>query len=151
MWIRTILFLALNFGALALGNLLMGDLINNDWYQESEKAPWTPPGWVFGAVWFTVMACFSFFMARVTAQPEERGKWVFLFILQFILNVGWNPVFFQFHLKAMGLVILVLLLTILLIMASAAARQGNRNLALLPYILWMLVAISLNGYILFNN
>jgi tryptophan-rich sensory protein len=151
MWYRSVLFLALNFGALALGNLLMGDPMNNEWYQESNKAPWTPPGWVFGAAWFVVMACFSFFMGRVTEQPSDRGKWIFLYVLQLLLNVGWNPIFFQFHLKAMGLVILVLLLMVLLIMAAAANRQGNRTLALLPYILWMLVAISLNGYILFNN
>ena len=44
-----IIFLIINFGALGLGVLLMQNGPETDWYLQLNKAPWTPPGWVFGA------------------------------------------------------------------------------------------------------
>ncbi|MDH3796458.1 MAG: tryptophan-rich sensory protein, partial [Flavobacteriaceae bacterium] len=63
MVLRLIVFLVLNFGALALGSLFTNMGISSDWYSELSKAPWTPPGWVFGAAWTTIMLCFSVYMA----------------------------------------------------------------------------------------
>ena len=48
MWLKIIGFLFLNFGALALGGLFAGSGAGSNWYAELNKAPWTPPGWVFG-------------------------------------------------------------------------------------------------------
>ncbi|NDH69532.1 MAG: tryptophan-rich sensory protein, partial [Gammaproteobacteria bacterium] len=46
---RLLLFFVLNFGALYVGALLMnGSPATNEWYQQLDKAPWTPPGWFFG-------------------------------------------------------------------------------------------------------
>ena len=33
-----------------------------DWYSNLNKAPWTPPGWVFGFAWTTIMLCFSIYL-----------------------------------------------------------------------------------------
>ncbi|NBN98947.1 MAG: hypothetical protein EBV19_06865 [Flavobacteriia bacterium] len=44
-----LLFLFLNFGALAIGGSFTADGVASDWNQNLNKAPWTPPGWVFGA------------------------------------------------------------------------------------------------------
>src|SRR5690606_35903976 len=93
---QLVVFLVLNFGALALGSLLMGNAVSGEWYQSLNKAPWTPPGWVFGAAWFTVMFTFSIFMAKMT---EKKAFWslkipvVLLFWLQWILNTSWNFIF----------------------------------------------------------
>ena len=59
---RLILFLTLNFGALALGGIFAGQGAVSDWYEALNKAPWTPPGWVFGFAWTTIMICYSLFM-----------------------------------------------------------------------------------------
>lgn len=40
---RIILFLVLNFAALAIGGLFTGDGVPSEWYQNLNKAPWTPP------------------------------------------------------------------------------------------------------------
>ena len=45
-----IVFLIINFGALAMGGWLMNNGPQTDWYLALNKAPWTPPGWVFGAL-----------------------------------------------------------------------------------------------------
>lgn len=148
MWIRFLLFLLLNFGALALGSWLMGgNPGTNLWYQQLNKAPWTPPGWVFGAAWFSIMVFFSFFMARITADKSTRQRWILLFCIQFILNVGWNPVFFRWHQLIAGLVVIMLLQVILLVMfKTVPAYQKTNRLLLIPYIAWLFVAISLNAW-----
>ena len=46
MIIQLIIFLLLNFGALALGGLFTGSGVSSDWYNGLNKAPWTPPGWM---------------------------------------------------------------------------------------------------------
>ena len=47
----TILFLIINFGGLAIGNWFMNNGPISEWYLNLNKAPWTPPGWVFGVAW----------------------------------------------------------------------------------------------------
>ena len=82
---RAILFLILNFAALAIGGLFTGDGVPSEWYQELNKAPWTPPGWAFGAAWTLIMICFSFYMALLTKGIKREI--VILFALQWILNI----------------------------------------------------------------
>jgi tryptophan-rich sensory protein len=53
MFYRLIIFLALNFAALAIGGLFTSKGVSSDWYAGIAKAPWTPPGWAFGAAWTT--------------------------------------------------------------------------------------------------
>lgn len=91
---KLIIFLALNFGALALGGLFTSQGVSSDWYLNLSKAPWTPPGWVFGFAWTSIMLCFSFYMAEAWTLIENKKFLITVYTLQWILNVGWNPAFF---------------------------------------------------------
>jgi tryptophan-rich sensory protein len=102
--LRLILFLALNFGALALGGLFTGKGVVSDWYRQLNKAPWTPPGWVFGFAWTSIMVCFSFFMTQLTKEKSQFYPVVLLFIIQWLLNVSWNPLFFALHLTGWSMI-----------------------------------------------
>ena len=62
---RFIIFLLLNFGGLALGSLSTKAGVSSQWYVALQKAPWTPPGWVFGVAWSVIMLCFSYYMAKL--------------------------------------------------------------------------------------
>jgi translocator protein len=153
--LRLIIFLILNFSALALGAALMGGVpVNNSWYQLLNKAPWTPPGWIFGAAWFSIMLCFSFFMFNKTKDFSyaTHKQLILLFAIQWILNVAWNPVFFQYHLMGAGLVI-ILLLTFLVAFFTWKGFQQELYLGLLmlPYLIWLIIATSLNAYALLMN
>jgi len=148
---RLLLFLLINFGALGLGAYLMNDGPRTEWYADLQKAPWTPPGWVFGFAWTIVMICFSIFMAKLTAAKETRTI-VTLFVIQFLLNVSWNFVFFNQHQILLGMINLILLLTLITVMTFKFRPQVKiYNIFILPYFLWLIVANSLNGYILFTN
>ena len=104
-----VIFLVINFGALALGGLATNAAVNGEWYQSVNKAPWTPPGWVFGAAWTTIMICFSIFMAYAWEEVTDKTKLAILFGIQWILNVGWNPLFFVYHYVLLGLIVISLL------------------------------------------
>lgn len=145
---RLILFTLLNFGALALGGLFTPGGISSDWYQSINKAPWTPPGWVFGFAWTSIMICLSIYMAL--SLKEKEDNLVKLYVLQLLLNVIWTPVFFYFHQKVFGLVIISLLAALI---AFLIKMDPNKRIALLliPYFLWLLIATSLNFYIVIYN
>lgn len=152
--IKLVAFLAINFGALLIGSVLMGSIPNNTWYADLQKAPWTPPGWVFGAAWFTVMLTFSIFMYKVTgaAQPDILKKVYLLFAIQFVLNVLWNPVFFRWHLPVPGLIIIAALAVLVWYMfAQGKHIAGWHALWILPYCIWLIIATSLNAYVVVKN
>ncbi len=107
-----IVFLFINFGGLAVGSWLMNNGPMTSWYQGLNKAPWTPPGWVFGVAWTTIMICFSIYLAELFKKHYSKNL-LFLFIIQVILNVSWNYIFFNQHQVLIGLIILVLLTSLI--------------------------------------
>lgn len=149
---RIIIFLVINFLALYIGGMFTNEGVRADWYQNLDKAPWTPPGWVFGAAWSTIMICLSVFMAFAWSEDGDKFMVVTLFIFQWILNVAWNPVFFKFQNIGGGLII-ISTLTILLgyFIFHYVPVLKLKSLLLLPYFIWLLIATSLNGYIWFKN
>lgn len=149
---RLILFLALNFGALALGGIFAGQGAVSDWYDGLQKAPWTPPGWVFGFAWTTIMICFSIFMSMAWEKINNKKKFVLFFSIQWILNVGWNPSFFYYNNVLLGLIIIFsLTLLIAYLLMNYYKTLGSLTFFLLPYLIWLCIATSLNGYILAMN
>lgn len=148
MVIRLIVFLLLNFAALAVGGLFTGPGVSSDWYAALAKAPWTPPGWVFGAAWTTIMICFGFFMAWLWPKIPDKKMLSGLYTLQWVLNVMWNPVFFYFHEVEWALgVIVSLTLIVGFFFFRYRATLGNMSILILPYLIWLLLATSLNAYI----
>jgi tryptophan-rich sensory protein len=145
-----ILFLVINYGGLALGSFLMGNPATNEWYQLQDKAPWTPPGWVFGAAWFSIMLFYSIFLQQLLKTSRVNSKSVkWLFGISVLLNVSWNPLFFVHHWIAIGVVVLLALFFVLVLLARIALKQKPLLvLLILPYLIWMLIAISLNAYLL---
>ncbi len=149
-----ILFFVLNFGALAIGGLFTGSGVTSDWYAKANQAPWTPPGFVFGLAWTLIMICFSFYMTRVSSGvASSKPKTIFIiYSIQWVLNVLWNPTFFYFHQVGLALVFIVLLF----VSVSWFLKLGKQHswismLLVLPYFIWLLIAISLNAYFLLAN
>lgn len=148
---RIILFLIINFLGLALGSIFTTDGVTSDWYQELNKASWTPPGWVFGAAWTTIMICFSIYLAYFFNSINLKRKKL-LFSIQWILNVGWSPLFFYLH-DVIAAMICISVLTILIVYLffNYWKELKIKTFFLIPYFVWLIIAISLNAYILFYN
>jgi len=151
---RIVIFAILNFGALGIGGLLLGNPLTNTWYQQVHKAPWTPPGWVFGAAWFSIMVCYTAFMYYSTRTvPFSIHRPVYLFfIIQWVLNIMWNPIFFRWHMVGFGLIVIISLGVVV----AYFTWYGFRNLTyagllMLPYLVWLAIAASLNAYVYLYN
>lgn len=152
MTLRVIIFLVLNFSALALGGLFTGKGVPSEWYMQLNKAPWTPPGWVFGTAWTTIMICFSFYMAYLWPAVENKSFLIGLYLVQWLLNVAWNPTFFYFQNIQGGLLIISFLtLVVGYFLFRYFPQLKYKSVLILPYFVWLLIATSLNGYILFKN
>jgi benzodiazapine receptor len=149
-----ILFLVLNFGALAIGGLLMGaSPIENSWYQGLNQAPWTPPGFVFGFAWTIIMLCFSIYLATSTkfvlGEKQQRNT----YLMHLVMNVLWNPVFFYLHWTRLAFPLLIgLILTLIRLNRQMGYSISTpRSWWLFPYFVWLIIAASLNAYIAIMN
>lgn len=149
-----VLFLVMNFGALAIGGILMGaSPAENNWYTSLHQAPWTPPGFVFGIAWTIIMLCFSMYLVTSSefflSEPKRRKT----YIIHLVLNVAWNPVFFYLHLTWLAFPILIgLILTLIQLNRQMAYTFSTaKSWLLFPYFIWLAIAASLNAYIAIMN
>ena len=146
-----LLFALINFGGLGLGSWLMGEGPSSEWYFNLNKAPWTPPGWVFGVAWTTIMICYSIYLADLWSRPVPLNAWV-LFLVSLILNVSWNYFFFNLHWTVVALIVLVALTAVIwLFFFEFKNTVQSKSFLLLPYMIWLVVAVSLNAFAVLKN
>src|SRR5690625_1045567 len=124
------------------------------WYESLEKPAWTPPGWVFGVVWpilYTLMAVAVWLVWRRGGFVRNRLP-LSVYGVQLLFNAFWLWLFFVFKDHAWALIDLILLLVAV---ASTLVLFWRRSLVsgilLTPYLIWLLYALSLNGWIWANN
>lgn len=145
-----LVFLLINFFGLFLGGLFTNDGITSIWYFDLNKALWTPPEWVFGASWTLIMLSLSilnYFMWK----GKER-VFLHLWIQSWIFNFLWNPMFFSLKSVELSLVIIMYLLILVSAMFYVTFKRYKYiHLLLLPYILWLVIATSLNTYVVIYN
>lgn len=149
---RILLFLVINFSALAIGGMFTNAGVNSNWYANANKAPWTPPGYMFGIAWSTIMVCFAIYMATIYPKHENKKNIITLFAIQWVLNVSWNPIFFYFHQTVLGLMtIIVLTIVVGIFLFKNCGLLKLKSLWIAPYFLWLIIATSLNAYIVLMN
>ncbi len=149
---RIIIFLIINFGALAIGGFFTGKGVTSDWYSELIKAPWTPPGWVFGITWTIIMSCFSLYLTYIWPIISNKKTLMTLLIIHLILNISWNPIFFYYHNVLFGLFVisgLTALICVFFLLYWPVIKY--KSFLIFPYLIWLLLATSLNGYIFLKN
>ena len=149
---RLVLFLVINFGCLALGSWLMNNGPQSAWYTSLNQAPWTPPGWVFGAAWTTIMICFSIYLAKLFKTQDSKFLRI-LYGVHVFLNVSWNFIFFNQQLVGLGLLTIILLTLVIFYFFFKYRMDEMKTIKylLLPYMIWLLIATSLNAFILLYN
>ena len=80
---RILLFFVLNATALSIGSLYTKTAVAGEWYTSLNKAPWTPPGYMFGIMWSIIMMCFAIYMAYVIPKVDLK-KVIILYTIQWI-------------------------------------------------------------------
>jgi translocator protein len=117
------------------------------WYASLEKPAWTPPSWVFGPVWTTLYVLMGIAVWRVWLRhgfAEARGELVF-FLVHLLFNAAWTWLFFGLHLIVIAAIEIILLWAmILLLVILFWRRDAIAGALLLPYLLWVSYATTLN-------
>jgi len=125
------------------------------WYANLNQPPWTPPNWLFGPVWTTLyimLAIFGWRLWHSFSNDRFKQPVIQFYFLQLFFNFLWSPLFFWYHWTAIAFVdlLLIILFTVLTFIQT---RKIFPALAwwLIPYLLWLCYAASLNGAIAYLN
>ena len=124
--------------------------MNNLWYTQLHKSPFTPPDLVFSIVWpilySFITASFFIFYANNGMTQNKLG--LFYFVFQLVLNVSWPYVFFTLKNIFYSFVIIILLFVFILLTIMQIKKTNSfASFLLLPYLLWVSFAAYLNWYI----
>lgn len=123
------------------------------WYAQLTKPAFNPPNWIFAPVWtllYTAMAWALYLLLQFPHKQRRRN--LFLFFLQYLLNIGWTLVFFHWHSLGGGLLVILVLWFILGVSIRQFARCSKKAAWLfVPYFLWVGFAALLNASIWWLN
>jgi len=126
----------------------------NDWYISLKKAPWTPPNMVFSVIWpilyILMFVSLSYIWINKKCYPFCNA--IFYFFIQLFFNLIWTTLFFKLKQPLLALIdlILMILFTIYTFKLFYEIHVIG-SLFLIPYILWLFMALSLNMYIVLYN
>lgn len=137
-------------GCMLLGVLsgrLSGTGAGNPWFDALAKPDLYPAPALFGIVWTVLYALMGFALALVGSAWGARGRRlaVTLFLVQFLVNLAWSPVFFGMRQITGGLIVIAVmdvLVAITLIMFWRIRKLAGA--LLVPYLAWILFATVLN-------
>lgn len=144
-----------SIGCICLGFLsgYFGGSVETAWYQNLVKPWFQPPGWLFGPVWTILYGMIGASIALIWhSQVENKSKAYLLFVVQFILNLIWSPIFFMMQNPVLALVVIVTLWVLLLLTISCFKKIDKlAGKLLIPYLFWISFATILNSAIVYLN
>lgn len=119
----------------------------NSWYQQLEKPPLTPPGWVFGPVW-TVL--YILILISIVLWIRSKGKvypalTTAILVVHLVANFVWTMLFFGLQSPLLAFIDILLLDATLIILISLFRKSSvSASCLLFPYLGWVLFATYLN-------
>ncbi len=117
------------------------------WYAALQKPAWNPPAWIFGPVWtilYIMMAVAAWLVWREGGWKVQRQA-LGLFLLQWLLNALWTPLFFGLHRTGLAFAEIVALWLVLAATVATFWRvRIPAGALLLPYLAWVSFAAFLN-------
>ena len=126
----------------------------NTWYSTLNMSNLTPPNYVFPIAWTVLYAglgASAWLIWRNPSFPNLRFI-KSLYIIQLFLNWSWTPLFFNYQLTSVALIVLITMDIIVIIMIFLSYHRMKRvALLLIPYLCWILFASYLNLYIWLYN
>ena len=124
-------------------------------YTSLQKSALTPPGWVFPVVWFTLYFCLmeaAFLVWNFYRSEGARMGFAWLYLINGFCIFLWGHLFFTLHRIGAALALAVFMLFLAqALMTTAFAAHPKAGRWLIPYALWLLFAVYLNGTLLALN
>ncbi len=129
-----------------LSGVISGSGEDNAWFAELVKPDLQPPGWLFGLVWtilYLLMGLAFAIILNARGAPL-RMLGVGLFLLQFILNLAWSPVFFGRHEVTSALYLLMLIFALAVGTTFVFGKiRATAAWLMVPYLVWLSFATIL--------
>ena len=144
----------------SLSGLLTQSSVEN-WYPSLQKPSFNPPNWLFGPVWLVMYFLMGISFGRIwqvlsksrypiVKQFARRG--IIVFMIHFLINLSWTPVFFGLKSPSWALVLIITLLILIIILIRHFFRLDRvAAFVLVPYLAWVLFATILNVSIVLLN
>lgn len=132
-----------------------------EWYSTLNKPPFNPPNWLFGPAWtvlYILMGGSFAIIWQITANGRypiivrfaKRG--LVIFLLHFLFNLAWTPVFFGLQRPDLALIVIIIMLALIIILIRHFFRLDRvAAFLLIPYLLWVIFATVLNISIVVLN
>ncbi|WP_205620046.1 TspO/MBR family protein [Fundidesulfovibrio putealis] len=124
------------------------------WYADLHKPSWNPPAWIFAPVWTSLYVMMAVAVWLVWREGGWKTQWraLGLFLLQWLLNALWTPLFFGMHRPGLSFIDIILLWLVL----AATLRlfwkvRKAAGILLIPYLAWVSFAVALNFTIWWLN
>ena len=120
------------------------------WYNSLNRSPLNPPNIIFPIAWSILYVLMGISIAIIINKyideedleiKKNIKNYIFLFIIQFILNMFWTYIFFGLKSPLFGfieIIILDILIIITIIKFNTISKAASY--ILIPYILWCLFA-----------
>jgi translocator protein len=125
------------------------------WYYALRQPAWQPPDWLFGPAWTLIYLCAgtaAVWAWEAPAPPAWRQRLLLLWAVNGLLNVAWSVLFFTLKRPDWALFEVPLLwLSILALVLHIAPRSRRAAALLMPYLLWVAFAATLNATIVQLN
>ena len=137
-----------------LSGQIAGSTEENRWFQALVKPDAQPPGWMFGAAWTVlyIMMGTAFAMILHARSAALRGWAILLFLVQYVMNLFWSPLFFGMHQvsAAFWLLIGIFVAAFVTTLVFGRVRKAAAWL-MVPYLAWLCFAGILNKQIIELN
>jgi translocator protein len=125
------------------------------WYAALIKPSFNPPAWLFAPVWtvlYLLMGVSAYLIYEKGIKNRDVRVALYIFAVQLVLNVLWTAAFFGLRSITLGLVAIILLWCAIAVATIAFYRiRRSAGWIMLPYILWVTIAMVLNYYLLILN
>lgn len=123
------------------------------WYPYLNKPALTPPNIAFPIAWSIIYVCIGLSIGLIwnTTSYQKRFMTI-LFCVQLFFNFTWSISFFYLQNPLLGFInILILDVLVIYYIIKAYPVSKASSMLFVPYVLWIIFATYLNGYILVNN
>ena len=118
------------------------------WYFSLKQPDWKPPDWAFGVIWtiiFILSALAWMTALSYAASQVQKNRLNWLFFLNGFLNVLWSILYFRMHRPDWSLIEAFFLWgSVLAIIFVMWPLRRLAALLMLPYLIWVTIAMRLN-------
>lgn len=122
------------------------------WYDDLLKPPFQPPGWLFSPAWTILFTLLAVATWRIARYGEIARLALRVYAFQLLFNVLWSLLFFTLHRPGWALMDIAILNVLVVAMVVLYGRIDRlAGWFIVPYVLWLGLATSINIWIVLNN